>query len=106
VRSSLALHGPVLTPCAKQGSVVSAREGVASGWAAAVLACACTGPGTCGDTGPAAEGARARAQMAERQAATEQGHRQRLAEAVALVQRMASALDALLTPRSAGTSAT
>jgi len=44
--------------------------------------------------------------MAERQAATEQGHRQRLAEAVALVQRMASALDALLTPRSATASAT
>lgn len=98
--------GPVLTPCVRQGRAASAEACAASGWTAALLACVRAGPGPCGNTGPAAEGTRARAQMAERQAATEQGHRQRLAEAVALVQRMASALDALLTPRSATASAT
>ena len=41
-------------------------------------------------------------QMAERQASMERGHRQRLAEALALVERMAATLDVLLTPRSTG----
>lgn len=41
-------------------------------------------------------------QMAERQAFIERGHRQRLAEALALVERMAASLDVLLTPRSTG----
>ncbi|KAK9836114.1 hypothetical protein WJX81_002381 [Elliptochloris bilobata] len=44
----------------------------------------------------------AAALMAERQASLERGHRQRLAEAVALVGRMAAMLDVLLTPRSTG----
>lgn len=42
----------------------------------------------------------AASQAAKRQLAIEQGHRQRLAEAIALVGRMVDALEGLFTPRS------